>query len=417
MPSHDDAAQKPSSAPLPGWLRQAYAPLLDAACADVAREAKRGMKGDGENDAGLIADRRIKAILTLAGSRDPTDSTVAAYRCDHANMLLAGTTPIEKATTFQHWNRLRSAWKFGEIEAIKALRGQAESARRLKDYGRMRVATLAAFERAALLEAMFLSSTLAPSRQTWGRKAAALRAAGSGFKAGKSKRAAGRVAPSPDELLILLSRQRLRCVRVEVAAAVFACFGVRPAELLTGARLYIEGDALGLEVWGAKVDAKRGQPRRRLLIAPTRLGCSGLALALLKGEVDAGRTRIRVTAADLVAVRRAMRAAQSGLSPYAFRHARASDAKASHGAMGAAAWLGHATDRAQSGYGHGRSSNGTVRVKNAQTSRAVRGVKSLPSDSARPTPTCVLADSFILAEMPDSVPARPAKKRRKLPAF
>jgi integrase len=389
MPTPDDAAQKPSSAPLPGWLREAYAPLIDAACADVVREAKRGMKGDGENDAGLIADRRVKTILARAGLREPTESTVAAYRCDHANMLLAGTTPIEKATTFQHWNRLRSAWRFGETDAIRALRREAEAARRVGDYAGMRVATVAAFERATLLDAMFLSAPSAPSRQTWGRKAAALRAAGSGLKAGKSKRAAGRVAPSPDELLVLLSRQRLRCVRVEVAATVFACFGVRPAELRAGARLYVEGDALGLEVCGAKVDASRGQARRRLLIGPSSLGSSALALAFLHGEVNAGRTRVSLTPADMAAVRRAMRTAQSGLSPYAYRHARASDAKAAHGALGAAAWLGHRTDRAQSGYGNGRSSRGAVRVKAVQTSRPVRQVKSLPSDStslSRPPP-------------------------------
>lgn len=397
MSQPDDTAQKPSSA-LPGWLRQTYVTTIDAARADIVRQAQHGMKGHGEVDAGIIADRQIKAILATAGDRTPSEATAAAYRRDHANMLAANTTPAEKATTFQHFNRLRSAWKFGELEAIRALRHESEVARKAKDYVRMLAATVAAYERAFLLDAMFLASPTAPSRQTWGRKAAALRAAGLGKNAGKSKRAAGRVAPTPDQLLVLLSQQRQRCVRVEVAAAVFACFGVRPAELCAGARLYLDGEALGLEVYGAKVDATRGQKVRYLVISPERVGCSGLAVAFLRGEVSASRVRVALTSADLAAVRRAMRAAQPGLSPYAYRHARASDAKAGHGRAGVAAWLGHRTDRAQSGYGNARSSTGAVRIKSANASRIVRRVKSLPGQQrprgfapAPPSPTLALS--------------------------
>lgn len=274
----------------------------------------------------------------------------------------------------------------------------------------MRALTLAAFERAALLDAMFLTSCSAPSRQTWGRKAAALRAAGYEKKSSKSKRAAGRVAPTPDELLVLLCRQRQRCARVEVAAAVFACFGVRPAELLAGARLYAEGDGLGLEVRGAKVDAIRGQPVRRLVIAPARLGCSALAVALLRDEVAAGRVAVQLTDADLVAVRRAMRVAQSGLSPYAYRHARASDAKAAHGPMGAAAWLGHGTDRAQSGYGHARSSQGAVSITSTHASRLVRQRKSLPGVRAIAVPHLAPAAAVFRQERATG-PRAPAPRR------
>jgi hypothetical protein len=373
---------------LPSWLREKYASLIEAARAEIVRQAKRGMRGNGENDAGLIADQKIKTILANAGTANPSEASAKAYRTDHTIMLASAQTPADKANTFQHFNRLRTGWKFGEIEAIKRLRRAAEAARKAKDYERMRLLTVDAFERAILLDAMFLSSLSAPSRQTWGKKAAALRAAGIEKIAGKSKRGAGRSAPTPDQLLVLLSRQRLRCVRVEVAASIFACFGIRPAELQNGARLFLEGDSVGLEVRGAKVDSTRGQALRRLLVNAAPLGRSAMAVAVLREEVEASRTFVQLSKADIVAVRRAMRGAQPGLSPYAYRHARASDAKASHGAQGAAAWLGHRTDRAQSGYGHARSSQGAVSVRATHTSRPICARKRLPgSRTSAPQPT------------------------------
>jgi len=178
----------------------------------------------------------------------------------------------------------------------------------------------------------------------------------------------------------LLCNQRRRCNRVEIAATVFACFGVRPAELLTGATITVEGEALCLEVRGAKVDDKRGQAVRTLTIGADRAGSSFIAGALLRREVKEGRGDVRLSPADLAAVRRSMREAQPGLSPYAFRHARASDAKAALGRLGAAAWLGHRTDRAQSGYGNARSSKRAVRIEATRTTRPVSKRKSLPAD-------------------------------------
>src|SRR3546814_8110806 len=80
-----------------------------------------------------------------------------------------------------------------------------------------------------------------------------------------------------------------------------------------------------------------------------------MAVRLLRDAVAKGRDWVQLTDADLASVRRAMRQVQAGLSPYAYRHARASDAKASQDKATVAAWMGHATDRAQSYYGHRRS--------------------------------------------------------------
>lgn len=377
-------AAKPSDAPaLPGWLRQRFARQIAEARAALVRTAKRGMDGDGESDAGVIADKQVKNILAALGLRTPNPQSAAAYRRDHARLLASGQTPADLASTFQHFNRLRASWKFGEGEAIRSLRREAEAARKLGDYPRMRALTVEAFDRAVVLETMFLAPVAAPARESWGRKAAALRAAGVP-KVSRSKRAAGRQAPTPDQLLALLAKQPGRCCRVETAAAVFACFGVRPAEMVKGVRLLLDGDGVAVEVAGAKLDAKRGQAMRRLAIAPDRRGCSGLAVALLRDVAAQGSKGLLLSEADLAAVRRAMRTAQPGLSPYAYRHARASDVKATQGRAGAAAWLGHSSDGAQRHYGNARSSCGAVRVRAVETSRPVRRVRGKPP-SIRPS--------------------------------
>src|SRR3546814_4318920 len=98
-------------------------------------------------------------------------------------------TPLDKATTFQHHNRLRSAFRFCEAEIIHDLRKRAEQARRAKQPDEMKRLNLAAFARAAVFAAMFLAA----DRRSWGTQAEALRAAGHGARAdGKRTRATAR---------------------------------------------------------------------------------------------------------------------------------------------------------------------------------------------------------------------------------
>ena len=117
---------------------------------------------------------------------------------------------------------------------------------------------------------------------------------------------------------------------------MFAVFGIRPAELVRGVVLDATASGLRLAVAGAKVDATRGQPMRALEVDTTRRGQSALAVALLRAYVEETGGDLSATAADIVAVRRAMREVQPGLSPYAYRHARASDVKGTQGRAGAA---------------------------------------------------------------------------------
>ena len=325
--------------------------------------------------AGVAMDRAIRMVLdeATATGANPSPATVAAYRRDHARLWAAGVTPLDHASSRAHFDRLRSACRWVEAQEIARLRALAETARKGKDTDAMRAYTLAAFERATVFRALYL----APDRPTWAHKAATLRAAGL-RPASKSKRQAGRRAFSPDRLLVALGRQPGRCARVEALACVFALFGIRPAELVRGVVLENTATGLRLAVAGAKVDAVRGQPLRVLEVEPTRRGQSALAVAFLRAQVEETGGDLAATPADVVAVRRAMRQVQPGLSPYAYRHARASDAKATQGRAGVAAWLGHSNDRTQSGYGHARSGRGAVAIKTATASRPVRQTKTLP---------------------------------------
>jgi len=140
----------------------------------------------------------------------------------------------------------------------------------------------------------------------------ALRAAGQ-RPISRSKRKAGRHAPTPDQLLVALARQPGRCARVELFACVFAVFGIRPAELARGIVLESTATGLRLAAAGAKVDATRGQPLRVLEVDTTRRGLSALAVSLLRAHVETTGGDLSATPADIVAVRRAMRDIQKNL--------------------------------------------------------------------------------------------------------
>ncbi len=360
---------------LPDGLRMRYADRLAQAHALASAEGLRLRV-----PAGVAMDRVARAVLDDAATSgaNPSPATLAAYRRDHARLWAAGVTPLDVATTRAHFDRLRSASRFVEAQEIARLRSLAEAARKAKDATVMREYTRQAFERATVFRALYLDA----DRPTWAHKAAALRANGQ-RPASKSKRKAGRRAPTPDQLLVALARQPKRCARVELLACVFAVFGVRPAELVRGVVLDTTPNGLRLAVAGAKVDAVRGQPLRVLEVDTTRRGLSALAVSLLRAHVAETGGDLSATPADIVAVRRAMREIQPGLSPYAYRHARASDAKAAQGREGVAAWLGHSNDRTQSHYGHARSARGAVAVTAATASRTVRQSKTLPATLAQ----------------------------------
>ena len=399
-PTTDDQRPGPGAG-LPDGLRARYAGALAEAHARAQAEGLRL-----RTPAGVAMDRVVRALLDEAASSgaNPDEASRAAYGRDHARLWAAGKTPLEAASTRAHFDRLRSACRWVEAEEIARLRSLAEAARKAKEPEAMREFTRQSFERAVVFRALYLDA----NRPTWAAKAAALRAAGQ-RPPSRSKRKAGRHAPSPDRLLVALARQPKRCARVELLACVFAVFGIRPAELARGVVLDATATGLRLAVAGAKVDATRGQPLRVLEVETTRRGQSALAVALLRAHVEETGGDLSATAADIGAVRRAMREVQPGLSPYAYRHARASDAKATQGRTGVAAWLGHANDRTQQGYGNARSGRGAVAVKAATASRPVRQTKTLPPTAAE---RFAKIATRLAARMPTQVPKAAATVRR-----
>lgn len=404
-PTTDD--QRPGPGPgagLPDGLRARYADALAEAHARAQTEGLRL-----RTPAGVAMDRVVRAVLDEAATSgaNPSEASRAAYRRDHARLWAAGATPLEVASTRAHFDRLRSACRWVEAEEIARLRSLAEAARKAKEPEAMREFTRKAFERAVVFRALYLDA----NRPTWAAKTAALRAAGQRPQS-RSKRKAGRAAPSPDVLLVALARQPKRVARVERLCLLFALFGIRPAELRRGVALDTTATGLRLAVAGAKVDPTRGQPLRVLEVETTRRGQSALAVALLRAHVEEVGGDLTATAADIVAVRRAMRQVQPGLSPYAYRHARASDAKASQGRAGVAAWLGHATDRTQQGYGNARSGRGAVAVKAATASRPVRQTKTLPPTAAqRFAKIAARLVERTLAQTPTPAPSRRPRPR------
>lgn len=403
-PTTDDQRPGPG-ADLPDGLRTRYADALAEAHARAQTEGLRL-----RTPAGVAMDRVVRAVLDEAATSgaDPSEASRAAYKRDHARLWAAGATPLEMASTRAHFDRLRSACRWVEAEEIARLRSLAEAARKAKEPEAMREFTRQAFERAVVFRTLYLDA----ARPTWADKAAAMRAAGQ-RPSSRSKRKAGRTAPTPDVLLVALARQPKRVARVERLCLLFALFGIRPAELRHGVVLHATATGLRLAVSGAKVDTTRGQPLRVLEVEATRRGQSALAVALLRAHVEEIGGDLVATAADIVAVRRAMREVQPGLSPYAYRHARASDAKASQGRAGVAAWLGHANDRTQQGYGNARSGRGAVAVKAAAASRPVRQTKTVP-------PTAAQRFAKIAARLAERTPAQtptPAPSRRPRPRW
>lgn len=387
---------------------------LRARFGDRLAEAQRLAEAEAlrlRQPVGVAMDRVVRAVLDDAArtGANPSAATQAAYHRDHARLRTAGITPLDAASTRAHFDRLRSACRWTEAQEIARFRSLAEAARKAKQTEVMREFTRQAFERAVVFRALYLDA----DRPTWADKAAALRAAGQP-PISRSKRKAGRRAPTPDQLLVALAGQPGRCARVELFACVFAVFGIRPAELVRGVVLETTATGLRLAVAGAKVDATRGQPMRVLEVDTTRRGQSALAVALLRAYVEESGGDLSASAADIVAVRRAMREVQEGLSPYAFRHSVASSVKASQSRAGVAAWLGHSNDRTQQGYGNARSGRGAVAVKAATATRQVRQTKTLPPTVAERFAKIAVR---LASRIPQAPKAAPTVRRVRKPRW
>jgi hypothetical protein len=234
----------------------------------------------------LHADQQTQAILADCPMRQVSEATAAEYRRAYDNLLASGRTPLDAASTRNHWDKLRTASRFCMEQDIRAWRAASERARKRGDIESAQRRTERAFQLAAVLDEMFMQT----HRRTWAHKAAEMKAAGV-KPMSRSKRATG--APPPDLATVALLAGNRRGTKVAdrhaERLAVLALFGMRPAELKKGVRLaLVEGGRfLTVQVVGAKVNDQRGQ-EARVIRVPVE-GCAAIALAqVVEADEDVG---------------------------------------------------------------------------------------------------------------------------------
>jgi integrase len=191
----------------------------------------------------------------------------------------------------------------------------------------------------------------------------------------------------------------LNCVYEPYAKAyvVAALTGCRPAELLRGVEIAVEGDFVTFKIYGAKVTDKNGQPTRELTVDIALLD-SGMKKVLLAGMRDEtkGTPVHRAVATVQISCRRNFSAAILNawrkhteyrsikkVTAYCLRHAFASDLKASDlSAEEIAVALGHASTSTQTCYGKSQMAKGGLGcVTEINGSRVVRSTTKLWSRS------------------------------------
>lgn len=323
----------------------------------------------------LHADEQTRAILADCPERNISTATAAKYRRAYDNLRANGQTAIETATTRAHWDFLRTACRYCMEQDAKAWRAASERARKRGNLESAQRRTERAFRLAAVLDEQFMQ----PTRRTWANKAAELKAKGERIPS-KSKRLGG--APAPDiACAALLAGNRRGSHLIERHAerlAALALFGFRPAEMLKGVRLAVEGKngkrLLTAQIMGAKVSDKRGQ-ELRLVGVPVE-GVAAEALAAIV-EANGGKWMLGTSYNDYRSLNRALKSG-AAVSCYSFRHQVGSELKeaVSSGAMGAeevAQAMGHRSTESLSYYGTRSAARGGRGMK-ARASNDVRAV-------------------------------------------
>ncbi len=213
---------------------------------------------------------------------------------------------------------------------MRALRRSAERARRAGHLEQAQRLTAEAWKMATELDVQFLQ----PDARTWKDKAADLRKAGEPIPS-NSKRDTRAPTPSLAVLALLADgpdgsthHGTKLAERHAERLALLSLFGLRPAELKRGVRVWVQADPktggqfLAAQVEGVKVNAQRGQPARTLVVPVDNAAARGLAQA---ARERGGPFVVTTTDADHRSLNRGLKAC--GLSCYSFRHAVASELK------------------------------------------------------------------------------------------
>lgn len=302
---------------------------------------------------GVAMDKQIKIILDGAKRGTISEATMKKYYRDVELMRAQNLTPYQKATSAKHWSRLRAAWLAVEVQELIDLRKKSEKARRAGDEMGAKALTYEAWERAVILDQMFLQ----PDSPRWADKAQDLKA--EGIKPTRKSKRFGPKAPTPESLLFSLSKVRGAQARHDVRATTLALFGMRPEELRKGVELRVIKGHLVANIRGAKVGQNRGQERRSCAL-PIVMNSpvDGAAIKWLATVVEenGGRLKVETTDADIQSLNNALAKISPGLSCYSFRHKVGSNLKASVRdeelkPEEASAFLGHRTTKSLSYYG------------------------------------------------------------------
>jgi hypothetical protein len=358
----------------------AQATIWGHAITDALRDreasAKRYAQADGKPWT-LHADQQTQNILNAGKERNVTQATAAKYRRAYENLRAEGITALDKATTRSHYDFLRTASHYCMETDVCALRASSERARRAGHINQAQRLTVAAWKLATEMDVQFRQKV----RKTWENKADAMRAAGVRIVS-NSKR--DTIAPPPSLAVAALLTTGHHGEKVAERHAerlsVLALFGVRPAELKRGIELSVESSPktgsqfLAARVKGVKVNEKRGQAWRTLVVPVDNTAASGLAAVVRE---HGGPVVVSMTDADHRSLNRALK--PSGLSIYSFRHAIGSELKRQakrkpETAAQAAAFMGHASTKSLASYGRARHARGGRRFG----ARAEREVQSVP---------------------------------------
>ena len=328
----------------------------------------------------LHADQQTQAILADCPMRQVSEATAAEYRRVYNNLLASGRTPLDAASTRNHWDKLRTASRFCMEQDIRAWRAASERARKRGDIDSAQRRTARAFRLATVLDEMFMQTR----RRTWAHKAAEMKAAGI-KPASKSKRATA--APAANVALLALLDGRRQGTKVADRHAerltVLALCGMRPAELKKGIRLALvqDGKFLTAQVAGAKVSKGRGQEARVIRVPVDGSAATALAQVV---KSKGGQWTLQTTDADHRSLNRALK---GGLSCYSFRHQAGSDLKGDIAsgditAVEAAKIMGHRSTKSLTAYGSLSRARGGRRLR-ANATEAVRTISVSYEDRAQ----------------------------------
>lgn len=400
-----------------GPQMDAQATIWGHAITDTLRDREASARQAAGRDSKpwtLHTDQQTKNILGDNEQRKVSQATAAKYRRAYENLRAEGITALDKATTRSHYDFLRTASHYCMETDVRALRASSERARRAGHINQAQRLTLEAWKLATEMDVQFRQK----DRKTWRNKADAMRAAGVPRES-KSKR--DTIAPSPSLAVAALLTTRHHGEKVAERhaerLAVFALFGVRPAELKRGIELSVAinpktgGEFLAARVEGVKVNAERGQAWRTLVVPVDNTAASGLAAVVRE---RGGPVVVSMTDADHRSLNRALK--PSSLSIYSFRHAIGSELKRQairkpETAARAAAFMGHASTKSLASYGRARHARGGRRF-GAKAEREVQSVPVTREQSIDALAAKRAAEQAARAAAAARVPTREALSRR-----